>query len=121
MNISIWKMFFILWTSVSFLSFCGDGGKNHSWEVASKVHSGAKIVDVRTAHEFSKGHYPGAVNIPVEEIEDRIHSLESYKHRTVVLYCESGQRAGKAKKILEAKGFKTVYNAGGLEDMPAVK
>jgi phage shock protein E len=38
----------------------------------------------------------------------------------VIIFCRSGRRAGKAKELLEEKGYKTVLNAGGLSDIDAV-
>jgi rhodanese-related sulfurtransferase len=51
---------------------------------------GAQLVDVRSVTEFRAGHIPGAVNIPMEEIESRIPDLDA---RPIVLICQSGQRA----------------------------
>jgi len=49
-------------------------------------------VDVRSATEFAAGHLPGAVNIPMDEIEARLPDLTP--HRPIVLVCKSGGRAG---------------------------
>lgn len=105
---------------LSSLVFCGNGDQNKK-DLESKISSGAAVIDVRTVEEFSSGHYPGAVNIPVDQLEGKISSLEQYKDKSVVLYCRSGGRAGRAKKMLEANGFKNVVNAGGLKDMPEKK
>ncbi|MEM4271085.1 MAG: rhodanese-like domain-containing protein [Candidatus Pacearchaeota archaeon] len=85
--------------------------------IKSKIDSGALIVDVRTPMEFSAGHYPRAINIPVDQIGARSSELGS-KDRNIILYCQSGNRSGHAKRILESQGFKNVYNAGVLRDMP---
>lgn len=42
------------------------------------------------------------------------------KDATVVLYCRSGRRASRAKEILESRGFKTVLNGGGYDDMKSM-
>lgn len=85
--------------------------------IKAKINSGALIVDVRTPMEFAAGHYPKAINIPVDQIEARSKELGN-KDRNIILYCQSGNRSGHAKRILESLGFKNVYNAGGLRDMP---
>lgn len=81
-----------------------------------KIKQGALVLDVRTAGEFAGGHYTGAVNIPVQELKNRISELGS-TNRAVVVYCAAGVRAGKAKQILLDAGFKDVTNAGGLSDL----
>lgn len=74
------------------------------------------IVDVRTADEYAAGHVPGAINIPYDEIEGRVHEIIAHKDQDVVLYCRSGRRSGIAAKTLVAKGFTKL---GLLEgDMP---
>lgn len=86
-------------------------------EIKAKIDAGALVVDVRTPQEFAEGHYPKALNIPVDQIGERSKELGN-KDREIILYCRSGNRSGRAKQILEAQGFKKVYNAGGLTDMP---
>ena len=50
------------------------------------------VVDVRTAEEFAGGHFPGAINIPHEEIVQGIRARNVNKDQTVLLYCRSGNR-----------------------------
>lgn len=85
--------------------------------VAEKIKAGALIVDVRTEDEFADESYPGAVNIPVGALPNRMAELEP-KTRSVVLYCASGARSAMAAKMLKASGWADVVNAGGLFDMP---
>jgi phage shock protein E len=93
------------------------GGKRVSpTEVLEKIKAGAKIVDVRTPAEFRGGAYPGAVNIPVQELDRRAGELE--KDQPVVVYCASGMRSASAERLLRAKGFVEVVNGGGLNQMP---
>lgn len=88
-------------------------------EIKQMIKSGATIVDVRSPSEFQSGHYKKALNIPVSEIARRANEIGK-TDSPVVLYCLSGGRCVKAKAILEEKGFKQVYSAGGLGDMPAI-
>jgi phage shock protein E len=85
--------------------------------VSAKIKAGAAVVDVRTTDEYEDGHYDGAVNIPVNELESRMGEIGP-KDTSVVVYCASGARSAMAAKILKAAGFADVLNAGGLEDMP---
>jgi NADPH-dependent 2,4-dienoyl-CoA reductase/sulfur reductase-like enzyme/rhodanese-related sulfurtransferase len=74
------------------------------------------IVDVRSKEEFSGGAYPGAVNIPVDELQHRIGELGS-KSREITLYCASGARSGYGQRVLQQLGFTNVKNGGGLMQM----
>ena len=92
------------------------GGKVPSNIVLEKIKAGAVIVDVRTPDEYRGGFYPGAVNIPVQELAARVGEIP--KGKPVVLYCASGGRSGMAAQFLKKAGFAEVLNAGGLGDMP---
>ena len=87
-------------------------------DVATLINQGALIVDVRTPGEFNAGNYPNSVNIPLQQLNQRIAELGDSKEKPVVLYCASGTRSGVASKMLKSAGFTTVVNAGGLADMP---
>ncbi len=86
-------------------------------QVREWIAKGALIVDVRTPGEFSSGHYNGAINIPLADIEKNLDRFGS-RDGLIVVYCRTGNRSGKAKAILEKNGFKNVINGGGLKDMP---
>ena len=92
------------------------GRKVPSNVIKEKIDSGAKVVDVRTPEEFRAGAYPGAVNIPVQELQARLREVP--RDQAVVLYCKSGVRSASAAEILRRAGFSDVLNAGGLGDMP---
>jgi phage shock protein E len=85
-------------------------------QVLELIKAGAQVVDVRTPEEFRDGFYPGAVNIPVNVLTQRMGELK--KEKPVVLYCASGGRSGMAARLLKSAGFSQVINAGGLGDMP---
>jgi phage shock protein E len=67
------------------------GGDVSSAEARQLVQAGARLVDVRTPDEFAAGHIPGAVNIPVQQLDARMSELEP-KDVAVVVYCRSGHR-----------------------------
>ena len=83
-------------------------------EVASLIKNGAFILDVRTKMEAKKGMALGATNIPLLRLKRHLDELPS--DRTIVTYCGTGERAGKAKDILEAADFKAV-NGGKYETL----
>lgn len=74
------------------------------------------FVDVRTPQEFASGHVDAAINIPLDQL---MHRLDAFKDFTgpIVLYCRSGNRSGMAQLLLQAQGFRNLYNGGGLDDL----
>ncbi len=85
--------------------------------ILAKIRAGAAVIDVRSPGEFTDGAYPGARNIPVNVLPNRLADVGP-KDKPVVVYCASGGRSAVAQQILRASGFTDVTNAGGLEDMP---
>ena len=75
------------------------------------------VLDVRTASEYTAGHVPGAINIPHTALAARLGELGEPRSREVVVYCESGRRAGTAEKLLRKRGFTAVRHLEG--DMSA--
>ena len=78
-------------------------------------NDGAMLLDVRTPEEFAAGSVDGAVNIPLNELEGRLAEVKDQKH--IIVFCQSGNRSGKAIKILEANGIKNTTNGGGWRDV----
>lgn len=75
----------------------------------------AVVVDVCEPKEFSAGHVPNAVNLPLGSLNDRLREIEKHKNRPIVVSCRSGNRSLKGAVLLRKHGFPTVYNlAGGL-------
>jgi Rhodanese-related sulfurtransferase len=83
----------------------------------SKIKAGAMVVDVRTAEEFREEHYPNALNIPIDQIRQRLVEFGE-KSASIVVYCATGSRSAYAAKMLKSAGYTDILNAGGLEDMP---
>jgi phage shock protein E len=81
-------------------------------EVGDLIKNGAFILDVRTGLEAKKGTAPGATNISVFGLKHHLNELPHDK--TIVTYCKSGGRAGKARDILDRNGFKVV-NGGSYD------
>ena len=77
------------------------------------------VVDVRTPEEFEEGAYPGAVNIPLDDLTERLAELGSNMSREIVVYCASGARSAYAQRMLMQIGFSKVKNGGGLASMMA--
>ena len=95
---------------------CGSGahigdtsGRSRGSDQAWRFHS-------RRSHNHgsSKRNRPGATNVPLLRLKRHLNELP--KNKTIVTYCGTGERAGKAKDILEAHGFHAV-NGGSYAEV----
>ncbi|MGK7944254.1 MAG: rhodanese-like domain-containing protein [Microcystaceae cyanobacterium] len=86
-------------------------------EATEAINAGAIVIDVRTPEEFAGGHLDGALNIPYDEIAQRISEITEERDRMIVLYCRSGRRASVAEEILRSNGFTNVLNAGAYSEL----
>ena len=76
----------------------------------------ALLLDVREPAEFSSGHLPKAINVPLSQLAGRGGELGKYAGRPVVVYCQAGGRSRRAAGALSKLGFKDVHNlAGGIQ------
>lgn len=73
--------------------------------------SGAFVVDVREPSEWAEAHIPGAVLIPLGELESRMDEVP--QGQTVLVYCSSGSRSVAARGILRAAGYPNVISLSG--------
>ena len=72
------------------------------------------IVDVRTPGEFMGGNVAGSVNIPLQDVMDRVDEFKNMK-APVVLCCASGMRSGQATQYLSAQGIDCVNGGSWLD------
>ena len=77
------------------------------------------LVDVRTPEEFMGGNVVGSVNVPLQELGQRLSELKSMK-TPLILFCASGGRSGMATQMLSQEGI-TCYNAGSWLDVNYLK
>ena len=89
------------------------GGDVSGSEARSLVAKGALLLDVRTPGEFAGGHIEGAVNIPVQELEQRLVELGD-KARPIVVYCRSGVRSSRAASMLKGAGHSATHDLGAM-------
>ena len=80
-------------------------------DFAKLQERGVRIVDVRTAAEYSGGHIPGAQNVPLSAFSDAAASWDPAE--PIALYCATGSRSAEAMQMLTARGFETVYDLSG--------
>jgi rhodanese-related sulfurtransferase len=71
----------------------------------------AAVWDVRTEEEFAAGAIPGAVNVPLDELRERLH--EAPKDRQIIAYCKVGQRGYMATRILRQHELDARNLSGG--------
>ncbi len=82
------------------------------WREMREANRGeVQIIDVRTKEEFELGHIEGAVNIPVDDLRERLAEVDNDKPKYI--YCAVGLRGYLASNILLANGFKNVLNLIG--------
>jgi rhodanese-related sulfurtransferase len=117
----MFKIFFISVFLISFASNYSQQEKKDSMsvtELKEKLTNDSDLVvlDVRTPEELNGplGKIDGAINIPVQELEQRIGELNKYKDKEIAVICRSGVRSHKAALILNKNGFKAVNVAGGM-------
>ncbi|MBS0376151.1 MAG: rhodanese-like domain-containing protein [Proteobacteria bacterium] len=91
------------------------------------LNGGALLVDIRGKEAFEAGHIGGARHVPGEAIANGAQSLERFKEKAIIAYCDNGMTAGSAARHLGRLGFTKAYNLrGGLaawrqENLPVVK
>jgi hydroxyacylglutathione hydrolase len=76
--------------------------------------NGAQVIDVRSPEEWSHGHLPGAVHIPLAALPDRLDEIDP--SRPVVLQCRGGGRSSIATSLLMSRGLTNVANLKGGYD-----
>ena len=87
--------------------------KQISWEQINSLpqDGSALLLDVRTPEEYKKGHLEGFQNIPLDELRDRLSTLDPAK--PAILLCQSGLRSYLGCRILAQHGFSCSHVAGG--------
>ncbi len=120
----LWVLFGVLLIGILFLGGCTSNvskdkqGVSHeisAEEVFERYKAGEElyIVDVRTPEEFQEKHIPGAILIPVDDLEARYQEIPD--DREVILVCRSARRSGIATEFLVSKGYTNVKNMlGGM-------
>lgn len=103
---------------ISLLFVCilltGCGGVNYETIDTNRAlelinEEGTVIIDVRSNAEYLEGHVEGAVNIPL----DTINEIDYDKDTTIILYCATGVRSLEAAKKLNEMGYTHIYNLDG--------
>lgn len=82
-------------------------------QIGARLHE-FTVIDVRTPGEYTSGHLPGALNIPLDHIRRAVPELRHAAERgDVLVVCASGARSEKARELLARQGVPTSTLAGG--------
>ncbi|MGL5540370.1 MAG: CoA-disulfide reductase [Erysipelotrichaceae bacterium] len=104
---------------VNVLGYIAENLMEHSYkmyyveEIKALQEQNAFFLDVRTPLEFGVGHIPGAHNMEVDELRNRIADIPVSKDTPIYVNCQVGFRAYLAIQILKANGFTNLYNLSG--------
>ncbi|UWF77823.1 MULTISPECIES: rhodanese-like domain-containing protein [Microbacterium] len=77
---------------------------------------GVPLIDVRERDEFAAGHVPGAVNLPMSELGDRLGELPAEAFDVI---CQVGGRSARVAEALEARGYDVTNVEGGTAEWVA--
>lgn len=80
------------------------------YQLKEEQENGSQLLDVRNTEELANGRFPDAVNIPLNQLRERLSELDSTKN--YIVSCHSGLRSYVAERLLKQKGFK-VRNLDG--------
>ncbi|GMK40491.1 CoA-disulfide reductase [Paenibacillus sp. CCS19] len=89
----------------------------HTEHLTQRDPASTMLIDVRTPLEFGNGTIPGALNIPVDELRDRLGELDASK--TIWVFCQVGLRGYTASRILAQHGFRVRNLSGGYRTYKA--
>lgn len=82
---------------------------------AMSAQNQAVIIDVRKDSEWEENHIPGAIHVPLEQLQDRLTELAAYKNTPLIIQCQHEGLSVKAAAIMVAAGFTRLLNLeGGL-------
>ncbi|MFZ1243100.1 MAG: rhodanese-like domain-containing protein [Candidatus Saccharimonas sp.] len=87
--------------------------------VTQDVKNGAKLYDVRTADEYKDGHFKGATNWSLQDMQAG-KLPDTAKDTKIYVYCRSGNRSGQATTILKNAGYINITDLHGLPDVQAM-
>ncbi len=72
------------------------------------------LLDVRTMPEHLSERIKETPLIPVQELDQRLHELDQYKGKKIIVYCRTGNRSGYATTLLRENGFDALNMTGGI-------
>jgi rhodanese-related sulfurtransferase len=82
-------------------------------EAVKLINDGARVVDIRPAAQFQKGHIVGAINVPIDQLGQQASGIAKRKDRLLLVCCDSGLSAGKAARELRKADYSSVAKLRG--------
>lgn len=84
--------------------------------VAKMNNEDPVIIDVREPNEFKNGHIEAAINTPLSSFDKQVEKLSKFKHKPVIVICQTGTRSTTACKKFTSLGFdKVSCMTGGMQ------
>ena len=77
------------------------------------INNNAVVVDLRSGEAHARGHIVNARNIPADELDAKLSTLDQYKSTPIIAVCESGVSSTRTVNALRQKGFESVYGLKG--------
>ena len=110
-----------IFSPIDYEQFCGARNEDaiptmsaHELKRKMDAREPFELIDVREAFEYEIARIDGAKLIPLGEIAERADELA--RERPIVVHCHSGQRSAQAVRLLQQRGFATVFNLeGGID------
>lgn len=88
-------------------------------ELQTQLNEGKQILDVRSPDELANGQYPNAINIPVNDLRNRLNELD--RNKAYIISCASGARSYIAERLLKQNSFTVANLDGGFQLYKTVK
>lgn len=111
----------VAFVAIGLLGFLGiNAARDHQREfmaIQAQRAAGALLLDVRTPQEHRDDHIKGAVNIPLQQLEQRLNELSDKREVDIIIYCRSGSRSRQATALLRRAGFSRVKDAGAMSNL----
>ena len=113
------KKILVLFLLISNISFSQMITNESKVEVIEKetfkelIEKNIQVIDVRTAEEYRDGYIKNAINIDFKSSEFIQNISRLDKNKSYLIYCKSGNRSGKASKVMDSLGFYKIYDLKG--------
>ena len=107
MKFFLFSLFIGLTSQISFVKVL----EKDNFQVLMQQKS--QVIDVRTPEEYALGYIEGAILIDYKASDFQASISALNRNITYLIYCRSGNRSGKASKVMDSLGFKNIYDLKG--------